>query len=157
MKDNNKIYNKFLVLFMEGKAKRLKQSGCRIHYFNKKLEEHMMNWDSKTAKRIYQQIKNHRNKEGLSARTCPFCHYHKNDDDYCFKCYYGKLKGMCNFSDSTWERIRDYYAKIGNKSLFAIGSTEVANDFSNEFYKKLIKKIEKKLNIKEDTHENCAV
>ncbi len=135
----DKIYNKFLVLFMWGKAKKLKQVGCKIVYFNKQLEKHIMNWSKIKAKKIYSFIKKDYT-AGLTKTTCPFClfYYYLCSLD----CFYGQILGnCCSFDDnSTWKQIVAFYtmSRISNS---------IKEDFSKEFYENLIEKIEKKLKI----------
>lgn len=137
-----------LVMFMEGKQKKLKEifpdDKKWISYFTEKDKQAILNWNDENANKIWFTIKRIIKREGnlfeitgLSEFVCPFCMYHYKMDNpnYCRDCEYGENHGDCNEPDSDYGKIQKVFTEVPiNLSVYTI--------LDDVFYKNLIKEIE---------------
>lgn len=109
-----KRHQKKLIKFMEAKAQKLKEHGCKIKYFNDNDREAILNWKNKDCKNIIEIIKSHINKAYfLRTTTCPFCIKYYT----CKNCEYRKTHRMCSSIKSDHNRIikKGYHIYFTNK------------------------------------------
>ena len=145
-----KLYQKRIAEFMWDKNKRLKKLKIVADYMTGEIEKEIFKWKSKDAKRVYNKLKNNIFDDdllvvGLRSNNCPYCLKMDAVDRACFFCFYGKIQGMCDDSNSVIRNIKKELNKaIDDCSGYCKFSAKylLIRIFSNKYYRKLIKKIE---------------
>lgn len=132
-------YQEKLILFMEGKQKKLKEtfpdSSVSENYFTQSDRKTILNWSDADSQSVWDNIvKNiiEYKVNRLCGETCPFCISAADD------CYYCNYHEDCVCIISNFCQITGLFRK----------SVQIREDlvFSSDFYENLIKEIEDKEN-----------
>lgn len=108
-------FHDFLIGFMEGKAKFIKEDIGWDIYFNDQDRFSILSWSKKEAKRVCKILINHifKSYNNLSFKTCPFCIKNYNNNWLeCPNCDYQITHAMCSLPSSDYQKIASTRIKL---------------------------------------------